>query len=120
MKPLKNLSSVIAGLLIILTGGMIPSAIFLPGKFLSFKVYELPSSWQVPSLILTGLVCGPNQGTIAAVAYITIGLFYLPVFHGGGSIGYLATPDFGYLAGFIPAVWVVGRLAMSKKKNSKS
>ncbi len=120
MKSIKNLSSAFTGLLLILTGGMLPSAIFLPENFLSFKLYDLPSSWQVPALLLTGIICGPNQGTIATVAYITIGLFFLPVFHGGGSIGYLATPDFGYLAGFIPAVWVTGRIAMAKKKNPLS
>ena len=118
MKSIKNLSAAITGLLIILTGSMIPSSIFVPGKFLAFKAYDLPSSWQVPALVLTGLVCGPNQGAIATVAYLTLGLFYLPVFHGGGSIGYLATPDFGYLLGFIPAVWVTGRMAMAKKRNS--
>ena len=118
MKTIKNLSAAITGLLLILIGSMIPSSIVVPGKYLAFKLYELPSSWQVPALILTGLVCGPTQGSIATVAYLTLGLFYLPVFHGGGSIGYLATPDFGYLAGFIPAVWVTGRISMTKKKNS--
>ena len=117
MKSIKNLSAAITGLIIILIGSMIPSSIFVPGKYLAFEVLDLPSSWQVPALLLTGLVCGPSQGTIATVAYLTLGLFYLPVFHGGGSIGYLATPEFGYLAGFIPAVWVTGRMALAKKKN---
>ena len=46
-----------------------------------------------------------------------IGLFYLPVFHGGGSVGYILTHEFGYLLGFIPAAWTCGFLA---KRNSKS
>ncbi len=120
MKFIKNLCSVLTGILIIVIGGLIPSAIFLPGKDFTIQLQELSSSWQVPSLLLTGLVCGPTQGIVSAVAYLTIGLFYLPVFHGGGSIGYLATPDFGYLAGFIPAVWITGRMTMSKRNNSIS
>ena len=48
---------------------------------------------------------------LAGVAYISLGLFELPVFHAGGGLTYLLDPGFGYLAGFLPAAWVTGRLA---------
>jgi biotin transport system substrate-specific component len=48
---------------------------------------------------------------MAAVAYITVGLVDLPVFHDGGGLDYVQTPAFGYLAGFVPAAWLTGRLA---------
>ncbi len=102
----------------ILVGGMIPSAILIIKNNFSFGIIDIPISWQVPALLLAGLVCGPKAGIIAVIAYLTIGLFYLPVFHGGGSIGYIATPAFGYLVGFIPAVWVTGRLVQFKNKTS--
>jgi biotin transport system substrate-specific component len=35
----------------------------------------------------------------------------MPVFHEGGGIGYLLDPGFGYLAGFVPAAWLSGKLA---------
>ncbi len=35
----------------------------------------------------------------------------MPVFHGGGSVGYILTHEFGYLLGFIPAAWTCGFLA---------
>jgi biotin transport system substrate-specific component len=41
----------------------------------------------------------------------SVGLFQLPVFHGGGGLGYLLDPGFGYLAGFLPAAWITGKLA---------
>ena len=68
-------------------------------------------------LLLAG-ICGSASSLIAVIAYITIGLLYLPVFTGGGSVGYLATPDFGYLAGFVPAVWFTGAKLTYKNRNS--
>ena len=118
MRFLYKINSAFAGLLIIVIGGMIPSAIFIPGIGLEYEIYNLPISWQVPALLLNGLVCGSEAGLISTFSYITLGLFYLPVFHGGGSIGYIGTPDFGYLVGFLPAVWVVGRMVENNKKNS--
>ena len=42
--------------------------------------------------------------------YLLIGLFFLPVFHNGGSIGYLLTPNFGYLLGIYPLVYIIDKL----------
>ncbi|MFN9914874.1 MAG: biotin transporter BioY, partial [Pirellulaceae bacterium] len=47
--------------------------------------------------------CGPRSALLAAVGYLSLGLFQLPVFHGGGGSSYLLDPGFGYLAGFLPA-----------------
>ena len=71
---------------------------------ISPSLLSLPSTWQVPALLICALVAGPRAGVIASVAYLTIGLVDLPVFHGGGGLAYLLTPGFGYLAGFIPAL----------------
>ncbi len=118
LATLSRLSSALAGLFLILIAGMIPSALIVPGVNLSITTFSFPSSWQVPSLLLCGLILGPRSSLIATVAYLSIGLFFFPVFHGGGSIGYIATPDFGYLIGFCPAVWVVGRITKKSKTNS--
>ena len=96
---------------------MIPSFIILPQEELSFSTIPLHSNWQIQGLLLTSLVCGPQIGTISAISYLIIGLFYLPVFHGGGSVGYILTHEFGYLLGFIPAAWGCGFLS---KKNSNA
>ncbi len=118
MRTFALLSSALAGLLIILVGGMIPSAIFIIKNNLSLGIIDLPISWQVPSLILTGLLCGPKAGIISVVAYLTIGLFYLPVFQGGGSLGYIETAAFGYLVGFLPAVWITGQMVQLRRNNT--
>ena len=96
---------------------MIPSAIILPEKDLSFSLVQLQSTWQIHGLMLASILCGPQLGIVCALGYITIGLFYLPVFHGGGSVGYILTPDFGYILGFLPAAYICGNCT---KGNSSS
>ena len=102
--------------MLIIICAMIPSSIIFPQKDLSISIIPLQSTWQIQGLFLTSLLCGPRIGTISAVSYLIIGLFYLPVFHGGGSVGYILTQEFGYLLGFIPAAWTCGFLAKQNLK----
>mgnify|MGYP001464208622 CR=1 FL=1 len=111
-------SGALAGLMMILVGGLLPSALIIPGPNFATRLFSLPSTWQVPSLLLAALICGPRAAVMASVAYITIGLFYLPIFHSGGSISYLTTPSFGYLVGFIPTAWITGHLACKRDVNN--
>lgn len=115
MRALATWSGALAGLMLILVGSLIPAALIWPG--MPVQVLAMPSTWQVPALLLCALVCGPRAGVIAATAYLTVGLVDLPVFHGGGGPGYLLNPGFGYLAGFVPAAWLCGRLAQQEKMN---
>jgi biotin transport system substrate-specific component len=110
LRALATWSGAIAGLLLILVGGLVPAA-FPVLEAGGWKVLPLEITLQVPALLITALVCGPRSATLAAVAYLSIGLFQLPVFHEGGGVGYLLDPGFGYLAGFLPAAWITGKLA---------
>ena len=104
--------------MLIIICAMIPSSIIFPQKDLSLSVIPLDSNWQIQGLFLTSLLCGPQIGTISAICYLIIGLFYLPIFHGGGSVGYILTHEFGYLLGFIPAAWTCGSLAKKIPKGN--
>ncbi len=97
--------------MLIIVCAMIPSYIILPQEDLSLSIIALQSNWQIQGLLLTSLLFGAQIGTICATSYLIIGLFYFPIFHGGGSVGYILTPEFGYLLGFIPAAWTCGFLA---------
>ena len=107
----------ITGVMLIIICAMIPSSIIFPQEDLSLSNIPLQSNWQIQGLLLTSLLCGPQIGMVSAISYLIIGLFYLPVFHGGGSVGYILTHEFGYLLGFIPAAWTCGFLA---KKNTNA
>ena len=110
MRALATWSGAIAGLLLIVVGGLVPTA-FPIHDAAGWSLRPLGITLQVPALLLTALVAGPRSALLAAVAYLSVGLFQLPVFHEGGGVGYLLDPGFGYLAGFVPAAWVSGRLA---------
>ena len=84
-----------------------PAALFLPAP--EPILLPLPVTWQVPALLLCAMVSGPRAGVMAAVGYLSLGLFSLPVFHGGGGLNYMLEPGFGYLAGFVPAAWLTGQ-----------
>ena len=103
--------------MLIIICAMIPSSIILPQQDLSLSIIPLHSNWQIQGVLMTALLFGPEIGMICSISYLIIGLFYLPVFHGGGSVGYILTHDFGYLLGFLPAAWICGYLS---KRNSKA
>ena len=117
MLKLTSWLQAITGVMLIIICSMIPSSIIYPQEDLSLSIIPLQSNWQIQGVLLTSLLCGPQVGTISAISYLIIGLFYLPVFHGGGSVGYILTHEFGYLLGFIPAAWLCGLLA---KKDTKA
>lgn len=109
MRALTNWSGAIAGLFLIVCGGLVQAAV--PGiSSGGATLIPLPITLQVPALLLTALLCGPRSAMLAGVAYISLGLFQLPVFQAGGGLSYLLDPGFGYLAGFLPAAWLTGRL----------
>ena len=118
MRALSTWSGALTGIMLILIGAMVPSAILLPKLDLPLNTLTLNSSWQIPGLLICALVSGPSSAVIASVAYIIIGVFFLPIFQGGGSIGYLLTPEFGYLLGFAPAAYITGHLAQKQKVNN--
>ncbi|GCE65321.1 biotin transporter BioY [cyanobiont of Ornithocercus magnificus] len=103
--------------MLILVGNLVPAALLLPSVTTPLRLLTLSSTWQVPALLLCAIVCGPRAGVIAATAYMTIGLVDLPIFHNGGGLEYTFTPGFGFLAGFIPAAWLCGRLSQQRGMN---
>jgi biotin transport system substrate-specific component len=78
---------------------MLPVYIPLPFVDESNNSYEIPITWQIPTIILLTLIFHKKVVFRAFSIYIILGLFIAPVFHKGGSIGYLLTPNFGYLLG---------------------
>ena len=96
---------------------MLPVYIPLPflDKFRNY--YELPITWQIPMIILLTLIFNKKVVFRAFTLYIILGLFIFPVFHQGGSIGYLLTPNFGYLLGIYPLIDIVDKLNTRNKIN---
>ena len=75
------------------------------------QTVSLGVTYQIGAVLLAGCLGGRNAGAISQIAYLVLGLTWLPVFAQGGGIDYIQQPHFGYLLGFIPGAWVCGFLA---------
>ncbi len=92
----------------------------LPFIYKSSNNIELPITWQIPTIILLTLIFHKKVVFRAFSIYIILGLFILPVFHQGGSLGYLLTPNFGYLLGLYPLIKIIDNLNNRNKINVRN
>jgi len=99
----------------IVVTSMLPVYIPLPFIYKSSNNFELPITWQIPTIILLTLIFHKKVVFKAFSLYIILGLFILPVFHQGGSLGYLLTPNFGYLLGLYPLIKIIDNLNTKNK-----
>jgi biotin transport system substrate-specific component len=108
---------------------MIGLLLTMGGTFLEAYFTTLPWTWsqngihtsslgvtyQVGGVLLVGCLGGKNAGALSQIAYLVIGLIFLPVFIDGGGIHYIKVSQFGYLLGFIPGAWICGSLAFKAR-----
>lgn len=72
----------------------------------------VPLTLQTLGVMLSGLILGPRLALLAMALYVVLAAIGLPVLPGGrGGLAVFVGPTGGFLIGFIPAAWVVGRLA---------
>ena len=113
----KNIYKFIVSFQSILISTMIPINIPIPSIKNIDKTIELPINYQIPTIIfLTLIFSGEFIKNVYAI-YVFIGLFFFPIFFDGGSLGYLMTPNFGYLVGIFPLINIINIL---NKKNNLS
>jgi biotin transport system substrate-specific component len=85
---------------------------YLPGN-------PVPVTGQVFAVIFCGMMLGSRVGALSQIEYIAIGLMGAPVFCGTASGPLiLAGPTVGYLAGFVAAAYMVGRLMETRERAS--
>ena len=96
---------------------MLPFYISLPFIHQSSNNNEIPITWQIPSTILLTLIFNKKVLFRAFSIYMILGLFIFPVFQQGGSLGYLLTPNFGYLLGTYPLIIIIDILNKKNKLN---
>ncbi|MEE9371363.1 MAG: biotin transporter BioY, partial [Sedimentisphaerales bacterium] len=74
-------------------------------------ISPVPITGQTFAVLMLGALLGSRRGSLCALAYIIEGAAGLPIFALGGGLAVLLGPTGGYLAGFIPAAYITGRLA---------
>ena len=106
----KNIYKFIVSFQSILISSMIPINIPIPSIENNYRIVEIPINYQIPTIIfLTIILSGEFIKNVYAL-YIFTGLFLLPIFFDGGSLGYLMTPNFGYLIGIFPLISIINIL----------
>ena len=117
MLNLYKLIEILVSLQLLIISTLIPIYIPLPFTDNSSINFDIPITWQIPTIILLTLLFNRKVVFRAFTIYIILGLFILPVFNDGGSIGYLLTPNFGYLLGVYPLIKVIDNLNTRNKIN---
>ena len=93
--------------------------VYIPLPFLNkySNSFDMPITWQIPTIFTLTLIFHKKVVYRAFSIYIFLGLFISPVFHQGGSLGYLLTPNFGYLLGLYPLIKIIDNLNKKNKIN---
>lgn len=93
-----------------LTRTALMTVLIIVGRYLTIPLQPVPLTFQAFFVLLAGAIFGRKIGASASALYLALGLIGLPVFTGGGGLGYLAEPTFGYIIGFILGAYLVGYL----------
>jgi biotin transport system substrate-specific component len=101
--------------------GMIYASMFgaatAVGAFIIIPFPLVPITLQTLFLNLAAGLLGGTLGALSQIVYVILGILGLPVFAGGkAGAGVLFGPTGGYLIGFIPAAYIIGKLIAFKEK----
>ena len=110
MLIVSKLIEVFISLQIIIISTFIPVFFSIPFTNKLIGTFEMPITWQLPSIVIITLIFNGKIVIKAFSIYLIIGLFFIPVFDQGGSLGYLLTPNFGYLLGIYPLIKIIDNL----------
>lgn len=95
------------------------TALIAVGAFVKVPMPLLPFTMQTFFTMLACFLLPKNYSAISAGLYLVLGLIGLPIFTSGGGLGYVLTPGFGYLTGFIVANYFSG-LLLERRESLKT
>jgi biotin transport system substrate-specific component len=91
------------------------TALTAVGAFIKIPVPHVPFTMQTLMVMFAGLILGSRRGALSQLLYLTLGLMGLPIFAQGGGPAYVLQPSFGFLLGFIPGAFVIGKILEDSK-----
>lgn len=78
----------------------------------SVPMWPVPITGQTLGVLIVGAILGARRGALSLLSYMLLGLAGMPWFSAAsGGLAALAKPSFGYILGFIPAAWLIGKLS---------
>jgi biotin transport system substrate-specific component len=88
------------------------AALTAVGAFMAIPIGPVPIVLQNMFVFLAGLLLGSRWGLASVGVYLLAGACGLPVFAGGlGGIGRIVGPTGGYLIGYLPTVFLIGKIS---------
>lgn len=84
------------------------TALIIVGSYVRFPLPPVPITLQTLFVLLAGFLGGSRMALFSTFIYLLLGFVGLPVYSGGGGIGYLLGPTGGFLFGLIPAALISG------------
>lgn len=91
------------------------AALTAAGAYIRIPAPLAPITLQVFFSLASGMLLGRKYGPVSQLLYALLGLAGLPLFSGGGGIGYILTPTFGFIVGFIGLSWLTGLLSEGQR-----
>jgi biotin transport system substrate-specific component len=78
---------------------------------ISVPVMPVPVTLQTLAVAVIAAGFGWRIGVATVALYIAEGLSGLPVFATGGGLDYITRPSFGFIVGYLPMAFIIGRAA---------
>ena len=78
----------------------------------------MPMTLQTFFVLLTALMLPTKASVLTNITYIALGLIGLPIFSGGGGLGYVLMPNFGFIIGFLISTVIISVITESLKKRN--
>lgn len=107
LEPKTTTTRILANIVLIVLGTALLTA---AAKF-RVPLPPVPFTLQTLAVALIAASAGWRIGVATVALYLVEGLAGLPVFANGGGIGYVMSPTFGFLVGYLPMAYVIGRIA---------
>ena len=107
LEPKTDTRRLATNLVVVLLGTLLITA----AAKINVPTWPVPVTLQSFAVAALAAAFGWRIGVATVVAYLLEGAAGLPVFATGGGMAYLVGPTGGFLLGFIPMAYVIGRAA---------
>lgn len=107
LEPKTSTERVLSNIAVVLVGTLLITA----AAKINVPTWPVPVTLQSFAVAALAAAFGWRIGVATVVAYLVEGAIGVPVFATGGGVGYIMGPTGGFLLGFIPMAYVIGRAA---------
>ena len=106
-------------LIVTLTLSALFCTLICVGSFIRIPMPNMmPMTLQTFFVLLTALILPTKASILTNITYIALGLIGLPIFSGGGGLGYVLMPNFGFIIGFLISTVIISVITESLKKRN--